>query len=136
MNKTLETKLVESFTEIQSWVNTTKDFVAEQAPLVVQEVIRWGLYQHIFWASLSCFLLIVGLYTCYRAFKYSITFNWEQAGDVAQVSSIILSVSSPVWSVIWFCNMTYSLYQVTYISVAPRLYVLEQLAGLLNKANG
>ena len=136
MNKVLEEKLVSSLDEVQGWVNVTKGFVLEQAPLVVQEVIRWGLYQHIFWASLSFLLLIISLIVAYLSLK--IIFNIEDYAPPTprNVIAVLFSIGSPISSMVWFCNMSYSLYMVTFISVAPRLYVLDQLATLLDKANG
>lgn len=54
MDKTLfETKLNDLWNFVGSGMNATKDFVAEQAPLVVKELVAW-----VFWSNLLTFVVL------------------------------------------------------------------------------
>lgn len=57
MKKEVEEKLLEGIDEIIGFLNSTKDFAVEQAPLVAQEILSYELFRSgVLWVA---FLLVV-----------------------------------------------------------------------------
>jgi hypothetical protein len=136
MNKVIEEKLVASLDEVQKWAESTKDFVSEQAPLVVQEVIRWGIAQNIFWTLLFAILMILVTITWLYIRK---SWKWDTSvGDGRDWFPVgfFLNGICVLINFVMFTFLSSAVYNLVYIWVAPRLYVLDQLATLLNRANG
>lgn len=130
----LEQKALESIEEVQKWVSVSKDFVIEQSPLVVQEMISWAIAQHTFGIVLSFLLILVPIVLYY---KYSVYFYvwykdkvFEHPGPFFSVVGFLASIILPF---IMLCIDTYFL---LFVLVAPRLFVIGELAKLVGKASG
>lgn len=130
----LEQKALESIEEVQKWVSVTKDFVIEQSPLVVQEMISWAIAQHTFGIVLSFLLILVPLALYYRySSKFYVWYEdkvFEHPGPLFSVLGFLASIIIPF---IMLCIDTYCL---LFVLVAPRLFVIGELARLVGTANG
>lgn len=133
MSEQLQHNLLESIGVVRTWIETTGDFVVEQAPIVVAEVIAWGLYSAVFWAIVCfAFALVAGITMLpftkvMRGIhkiandKAPIEFLWF-LGNLALVGT---SVSCVIRGLV-------CVHECIFISVAPRLYVLSELSDLIN----
>lgn len=128
MNDELNKRLLEGFDKAQEYVKAGGDFVAEQAPLVVQEVLRWGLSSHIFWALL-CVGFCVAIPLVYR-WGYNFCKRHDAVDEMMVAVTFILS---SIGEIIFTISCLYHLYMIVYILVAPRLYILETLAAIINQ---
>jgi len=125
--------LIEAVTNMVNGVSgaagQATDFVLEQAPLVIQELILWKRVEHTLWLAISIVLLIA------LAF-----FVWK---NVVKISSIISEGDDPfprvmctavggVVSLIIGLEMLFSnLTPCLQVWLAPRLYLIEYAADIL-----
>ena len=140
MDKQLVDKLTESMDMVNNWIEAGADFTAEQAPLVIQEIVTWGIVNGLVWAGGFAFfmLLIQGCAWHLRRnvakdklkpeqeqiFKWYHN-NWTTCTWIAHYLSFLLMF-----------GVIYNVYHSIYVYCAPRLYVLETLADLLGNAMG
>lgn len=118
----MDEELVEKLTQ---YIEVTEDFMAREAPLVVQEI----LYRP--WIDLlsliPCFVVIYG---GYRLSKYLYgKADWKEF-DYFAVASVIITT---MFSAIAFCAIMSLCFNITDCAQAyftPRLYILEYLASL------
>lgn len=111
--------------ELQSWISTTKDFVTEQAPLVVQEIINWGMAQHVVWMIIFAFPVTVGIFGLRKRAKV----DWTAHSDITaeQAWCTIKLIIGGIGFIGFFVNV----YWFCYVFFAPRLYVLDYLRDLI-----
>lgn len=111
--------------ELLSWLQSGKEFVAEQVPELVNEVINWGLCSHIVFLVISGTIFLASLIILWWAIKRdfftpcpdNVVFFIGLPNMLALVISLVVSC--------------YQIYVIVYISVAPRLYLLERLAKMV-----
>lgn len=98
------------------------DFVVEQTPLLIQELLTYNLY-----LSLVQFIgALILMYVLYRVHKFAyLYFEDKDIGDHPEVMLVMLSwfLFAPIC--VWI-NLTW-----LKILVAPRLYLLEYAASLV-----
>ena len=114
----------EAVQEILQWVKEAKNFAQEQAPLVVAELIRRDTLRAVGASALSLVLVLLALDQTRRGCKWAKEncndFDSAQSGGRI-VGSIVVggfAIIGLVFAIDWFICVT----------LAPRLYVLEQLA--------
>lgn len=106
--------------ELLEYVRQGMEFGKEQAPLLVEEVLRYGWVQS--WVSLggACLLFLIAVAGIYAVVKA----DEEWITGVGLLSSLVgVGVGIPM-----SCFSIQSLLQLHY---APRLYILEKLAGMV-----
>ena len=116
MDKELQAKLVSYFGSLDNALDKTMDFTTEQAPLVVQDIITWGIFSSLLGVGL-CFLSMIGA----RILMKKVT---EQVTDEDK------SLIRFIYYVFLSIPIIISLYHLEIASkafFAPRLYVLEQI---------
>lgn len=103
--------LVEKAIEV---AEKTGEFAIEQAPLLLKEFYAWHLISNIMGVIL-CLIIIVSFIVLFKKtkFEYIETFN--------EILCIILGVSS-ISSFIFLCI---NIYNIVFILVAPKLYLIE-----------
>lgn len=131
-------KGLESLEEIQSWLQSSKDFVTEQAPLLIQEIVRWGIFKSVLYISLSLVLFIIGILLVYRGyFSKKSHKDWEtilpSGPSLEQGTRIIETVVGCVVTFVTFITMWVDIFSLVFVLTAPRLYVLQTLSDLLKK---
>ena len=114
-------------TEIQEYIEQGADFIAEQAPLVAQEVLFIGRLQYTGGACVTiaaCFILVV---VCRRLVMTMVRGNMV-CDEAAYMLGVLLSgIGAFVTSSVGI-NATLAALTAWF---APRVYILEQLKGLL-----
>lgn len=117
--------------ELLAWAKSGSGFVTEQIPLLVKEIIRWGLAEKAIYCSIGIILLSLGIIL----FRYLHTHrSWLRQAlnsyneDVPAMSLCILTLAANlVGALIFFIN----LHDFIKILVAPRLYLIEYLSQLV-----
>ena len=106
------------------YIETAESFVVEQAPLLVQEILMFGLAD----ACLSAFILlvlVVGLgYGTYRVVKLAIK-------DGADEAAFILGLCGGGGAIGCTIGLFQCVFTIAKITFAPRLYLLQELKALL-----
>jgi len=110
-------------------------FVMEETPKVIREFMMWRLFQCIFWIGLFGFLIVVVLVGAYNINKHSLE-EKERQGKAYDVDEdgwrLMAIVMRYVVSPIMFCLFIGpNIYEIIYIYVAPRIYLIENLAYLI-----
>ena len=124
--------------ELIAWVKDTaqgtSDLIAEQAPLVVQEIIWWGYVSNITTFIISfLFLAIVGGY-CAKSLAAWVpesltTDDLDREGEL--LFKIMFVTPPSVASLVVLIPFFKSGYSLLYIWASPRLYVIEYLQGMI-----
>jgi hypothetical protein len=127
VNDLLKDKLTESITEVQGWLNGTKDFVLEQAPLVIQEVLRWEIYSSLFFIGLGILLSIIYSVISYIFYNLSKTVKGGDSPEVCYALSYIVHLLHII-TIIMVCT---NLYHMVYVWCAPRVFLIEKVAELI-----
>lgn len=106
------------------------DFIEKQAPQLCNEVIRWGIGQEVFWIVI-CILMSIACIVFLK--KYSRVFAKETGDEFVQGMCYIIPMCLLVTNIIGLCC---AIWQLVYICVAPRLYLLEVMTELLGNISG
>lgn len=132
MNPDLQSKLEASATELLAWAEqagtTASGFIEREVPLVVREMIVWAQV---------CGAIVLGIALIFAVF--SIAMLWfgarrlKTTHDVGEIGSRLVVVSlvilgigvllSPIWTI--------PVVAAIKATVAPRLFILDQIRGLL-----
>lgn len=102
------------------------DFMTEQAPLVVQELLAYESVAHCVFAILcACFLFafLLAIKWCFKEIKSDKHYN-----ESGYVMLMLLSIAA---SVLLFFSVVNNALDVFKIIVAPRIYLLEYAAELV-----
>lgn len=114
--------------EILGWLRKAVEFAGDQAPLVVQEMLRWRLIEHTVWGVLfslvAAALLLMVWRLCRRLRSDDLTCRDEDSCWAFLFANGLGSAVSGLLAV--YCWVT-----VVKIQVAPRLYLLEQISKML-----
>lgn len=110
----------------------TENFVIEQAPMLLQEFYAWQIWSDIFWIVFGLLIFLCGRYIPYcwltseSQGEYSIKF-FKKYGSQDEISRD-LSASWIIFSVTTFSSiivMIINIYDLVYILVAPKLYLID-----------
>lgn len=102
-----------------------KDFIAEEAPLVLQEFVHWKIAEHSFWLAVGVGIVLAAWLVGGRLLVKSRQLDphsYDPERDFAMIGSWFLRIGGAIGGTI------VSLFQAFYllqIIVAPRVYLLE-----------
>ena len=105
----------------------TGDFVINQAPLLLQEFYAWHIWSDVFFIVFGICLILVSRYLPYLWLSKEREFSYENKyfsryGEEILVPSWFVFI---IGSFIGICMLLTNLYDLIYILVAPKLYVIE-----------
>lgn len=121
-----EQLIAEIYQTLLTSLNQAKDFAAEQMPLVIQEYLKWYLYESIFWLGVGAVVLIVGAFLFRLGVKLYNPDHFDNDGSIG-VGAIGAAMAVFVACPMILIN-TYSIIKVT---AAPRVVLLEYLSTLV-----
>jgi hypothetical protein len=90
------------------------EFVIEQAPLLLQEFYQWHIASHIMGACWFIVPLILFIY-------FYKTAEWGYSNSFEEIMAIVFGVTSLATIIAAIINI----YFLVFISVAPKLYLIE-----------
>lgn len=142
----IESKAIAGLDEIQKWVESGKEFVMDQAPMVVHEMIMWGLSRNVFWVVLMLFfiILLVSLWIYVGklpklAEEKDSKGSYKMTADMRDTyvgTWIAARIISCMGTLLCFSMMAVAIYDFLFIWFAPRLFILNELATLAAKFAG
>lgn len=114
MNKEL---LNENLNQILEGLKTAIDTANAELPAILEEIVRWGMFKYSAFSliSLVCLLLFVGT-----------TILFIKNGE--DTEAISFSVLLSLFTLIPF---TYNLFKLLFVTIAPKLYIIEYLKDLI-----
>lgn len=117
---------------LSEWLQATEVFVAEQAPLVAQEIIQWGIVK----ASLTiAFGVLATALTIVCASVLCKQWRRERTDSTLDDTALLLGGTKVVAAAV-LCTVSVPIIGIgitslCYVLTAPRLYILEQLSKLM-----
>lgn len=126
MNEKAQELINQAGEKVLAYLEATEGFAMEQAPLLAQEVLSWGLWYYssgfIGWVALSILLFVAG--NVFRqAILDPIDTHYQADKDLFMVA-IIAVAALPLTGALACMTL------VVKILVAPRLYIIEQIGRL------
>lgn len=142
MNAELNTELKNKSLQVLQWVEETAkqtgNFVAEQTPLLIREILTYNFWWSFAWFALGCILFLYFCNCAYQIFFGKISKEkWEVAkssysssptreglqgvayivsGIISLVVSLILMANNLVWIKVW---------------LAPRVFLIEYVKDII-----
>jgi len=113
------------------------EFIEKQAPEICHEIIVWGIAKNATWAIALTILIIITLIIWHKLRKQIKTW-WENTApdDPAIVFYMIAWCIPPATTIGLTIGLFASIYNIVYISVAPRLYLIDYFTDLAAKVTG
>ena len=106
-----------------SVLKDAKNFVLDQAPKVIKEFLVWRMTQCAFWLVFG--LLLVGL-TFIASWR--IVVNTKPGSEERALATVLRWAVAPL---LFFAFVGPNVYEMLYIYLAPRVYLIENVAYLL-----
>ena len=129
MKEELKTKLQETATELLDFVNNSKDFVLEQTPLYVQEVVEFHFIDNALSAGMcGVFILCVLIITAFSSYKvYKVDrsdwgIEWITLGAILILIVVLTHIMGER-----LIEHSKECYKAKY---APRVLIIEKLSEL------
>ena len=123
MNERAEQLITDAGEKVLEYLEATEGFAVEQAPLLAQEIVRWGIWWNIAEG-------LIGAALC------AVTIRWARKTWDARESADTPALE--IGAVVAFCTVPFYVFFVGSSAavvlkalIAPRLYILEQIAGLI-----
>jgi hypothetical protein len=116
---------VEAITSVLEFMKSGTNFVAEQAPLYVQELLQWGFYDNLISA------IIVGIFSLIFLIASALSFRKMIKEDEPPLL-IIVGVFA-IFSIGFFIDCVSNTKECIKIKVAPRVYIIESLTNKITK---
>lgn len=130
MDEKLKAETLKWLTDLHGATAKAGGFVLDQAPEVAREVILLGRVWHsvAFLMSLASVIAIAGAVIRYRK---ALREGWDDAEPLATVCCI----TSPILSAVFLILTLVEFSSAATAWFAPRLYLLQELAGLIKSAS-
>lgn len=114
----------ETLGKVLEYVEQTKDFALTQAPLLCEEIIKWGIAKALIWVVFALFVGASSAYIFNRCRTWAIKHNEEEA---EAVSFFVMLAVPFVCSVVFACNILV----IAQAYFAPRLFIIEYITDLM-----
>ena len=124
MEETLSTLTEQGLAKALSYIEATEHFVIEQAPLLVQEVLAYGLVSNVMAALIYSVMGVAIGYGVYKGCKVA---NEDQCDEAAFMIGI-LGGGTVIGLAIALVQDAFVIAKIVF---APRLYLLETLSDLV-----
>lgn len=145
MKEELQNTLLESIDLVKEWAQKGGEFVAEQTPLVIQELLLYNFWWHLIWWTIGvigllalCYTFKCGLKWVKKTHEEAVEFNKnikysydKKSEDVTGEFMFVIIAHLTGLSIVLpmiICNFTW-----LKIWLAPRLYILEYVGELASK---
>jgi hypothetical protein len=129
LTEELQTALREVLEGLRAAISGATDFVLEQAPLIVQELIRWKRAQHSIELGIWLGLVGLGVYLTLRCLKICRTKEALLAIEAAGLGGA-MALGTTIFC---FYKMALAIPAFLEVWLAPRIYLLEFIASIVGK---
>ena len=117
----MKEELLKNLMSIVDYVKQGVDFTVEQAPLFIQEYLKYHLSLHIFWEVISVIVLVLSIWWLIYLIKHQKKLSYDM--DLIFIPSLFIGIA-----LIVFCINSIYLLKIYF---APRVYLVESLLSLL-----
>lgn len=117
----MKEEIIKNLSGIIEYVKQGADFIKEQAPLYVQEMINYGIWTSVFETLLYFSLFVFAIYLMVKLYKY-VKKEEEDSTEYAPIFLVLLLVAG-----IMLVLTSISFETFIQTIAAPRVYVVEKL---------
>ena len=128
----LKRRLINSLDKVEEWVRAGESLVKEQAPLVVQDIINWGIYGYGISAVASFVSIVIIIFLIISLEKKAHSSSGDK-DDCVFVTCVLTMIGCAIVTILLAINFVASSPVALKATFAPRVYVLEQLGIMKNK---
>lgn len=107
--------------QIMSWLESGAMWIGEQAPLYVQELLTWRMWNHAIWNGLMLILLVATITSSIKFFK------WVKAKTTSSDGPGVGLTLSIIASVGLFIGIVANTCALIKIIVAPKVYLIDYI---------
>lgn len=130
----MDEKIATSLNELLGYVKATADFASEQAPLVAQEIVRWGIASSIV-TMIHC-VAFIGVAFVFARWMYprlvkEFAKGLSQQSDGLLVGGSAGMILAATGTLIAFFSLVDAVQALVKAIVSPRLFVLERIMEML-----
>lgn len=132
MNEKAEQLITDVGEKVLSYLEATEGFTVEQAPLLAQEIVRYGIW---FNGIFTAFFLVVTPLLVWLSYRWGTsggawkdTGKWEKSEALCLMSGIP-GVMGSIVIVMWI--LPNCMPDLLKAAIAPRLYIIEQIGSLM-----
>lgn len=143
MDEQIQQKLssigVEAAQGLLEWTKAANDFAVEQAPMLAQEIVAWGITRGLVLVVVN--VLFMAILVAFIAWLYRISFVFWKTRDeldphihvvVLSIGWVFVSVFGSILFCTCFGEMCEGVLNASYSYTAPRLYIIETLSKMLS----
>jgi len=127
VDQRIEEMKAETIEAVMEFVRTTADFAAQEAPLLVKEVLDFGLVYNSIWLGFWVFILAIAFLLFRRAWKWDAKACEGVCECDAKMGFALAGVVGALFSLFFVLDKTIDVLRVL---IAPRVYLLKVLADL------
>jgi len=129
MEENMKNITVEGLSELLKWLQASRDFAVEQGPQVVSEILLFGRMWETSLVLMYGLMMFMSLRTTQGLFKAS---DKEDLTEGQKVTMVIFSFFAFIISLMFFKALTSHLKIAVMSWIAPRLYVIDYLKGMVD----
>ena len=120
----MKEEIIKNLSGIIDYVKQGADFIKEQAPLYIQEMINYGIWTSVFETLLYFSLFVFAIYLMVKIYKYAKREEYDLS-EYAPLFFALLLVAG-----IMFVLTAISFETFIQTIAAPRVYVVEKLLSI------
>lgn len=117
----MKEEIIKNLSGIIEYVKQGADFIKEQAPLYVQEMINYGIWTSVFETLLYFFLFVFAIYLMVKLYKYV----KREDGDLDEYAPLFFALLLVAGIMLVLTSISFETFIQTI--AAPRVYVVEKL---------
>lgn len=114
--------------ELLGTLTSTKDFILDQAPDVVRQLLLWELWSSIFFGSIFLLVLIFSAILIYKMHYVANETGVSYSKQESAFTFMLVGGASLLTGVVGACFQSYDIIKVL---VAPKIFLIEYLTNLL-----
>lgn len=117
--------------EIIDQVKNTGNFVVEQMPDVISQLLTYQYYSNIFYFVFGILMLIVSFASFHQIKILAKKYDEKQMGDDIMPLIVICFMSGIICGIIGFCNCAFTIDPLLKLTFAPKIYLIEYASRLI-----
>jgi len=129
MNEELKAQAIAALKEIIESAVRVKDFTVEQAPSVIQELLRWEMTESLLTTGFMIFIITIFGLISYKTYQKHGFLN-SRSDDVSGPGVVVL-LSGIAGAIFGFSSFLISDFVWLQILIAPKVYLIEYAAQLI-----
>lgn len=127
-----EERLAKYLDELEKALDAGAAFVANEAPMVVQEYLQWEFYSSMSWMIASGALSIFLLFLVVFCGRYIVMLDPKHCGEEVGCAVMCLLLCCGIFLVSSGVAINYGV-KAAKVKIAPRVVLLEKLSTLIRK---